>query len=369
MIAHLMTVLALSTPAQEDLSDAYFGLPVADWATVEEQENSPFHRNRLDETPYATLLRDRGLADVVEDLGDRFRAQDWGADRATHQRLESKVWDFQDRVREAFDETLVVGGDAAARQAHFVSVLNLGGWGVTSFQTDSRMDDASGEDYVYYFLHNDPDLAFLTAHVVDGEWVGLVSEENMRQWALLADTFTVLLNDHIHDLRAENAQVFIDAVENWERYFDEGYSQYPWESIVNGWFYDDDGGRNPGPPDTQWIVMHPSLGVEIGIDDLESSRVSEVLNIEVLGHLWYNDDWSDYRGLSLTATLRDDMDPGLGFLWHINRDWNMGLAWHDHADDPFLMFSMDLYSFVGHRSGVLEQQLETTRSRTGRRGR
>jgi len=137
-----------------------------------------------------------------------------------------------------------------------------------------------------------------------------------------------------------------NAVERWENFLNKGYSMMPWESLLNGWWLDLPQ-NDFGPPDHQWIILHPTLGLELSVDDLDESRVKETLHIEALGHIWYRGrQLEDYAGISATISLREDLDPGIGMLVHFKRNWNLGLVWHDVDEDPFLFFSVDLFNFA-----------------------
>ena len=136
----------------------------------------------------------------------------------------------------------------------------------------------------------------------------------------------------------------------------------PWESFINGRIIEAPGFPETGPPDHQWILLHPTLGLELSASSLDEARVKEVLHIELLGHIWYRGQLLDnFRGLSVTASLREDVDPGLGLMLHIKRNWSVGISWHDVDEDPFLFFSVDLFRFAKQTASSYAEKYEHLR--------
>jgi hypothetical protein len=165
-------------------------------------------------------------------------------------------------------------------------------------------------------------------------------------------------NELLLILRAEADVVILDAIETsykrWTNFLDKGFVMYPWEISVNSTFLNWD---IRTPPSTQFIFLHPSLGIQIPLDgftDPVEFRVKESLMIEVAGHLWYRGEFLDnYAGVSGTFVLREDLPPGIGFLVRPGRGLVAGLNWHFSENDqkqfmktPFVTVSVNVLNLI-----------------------
>lgn len=158
------------------------------------------------------------------------------------------------------------------------------------------------------------------------------------------------------------------AAKRWEIFIREGKSQYPWEAAFNGWVV-----GTPSiqfPPDQQWTLVHPLLGVELYTRSVRDLKVNESLAIELLGHTWYR--WKNrnepeaglkWGGVSAVATLRDDVGPGVGIMAHYGRFFNLGVTWHDKDgrrfdSTPYVLMGVDLFRFAEYKAGYLKKKLD-----------
>lgn len=146
----------------------------------------------------------------------------------------------------------------------------------------------------------------------------------------------------------------------WNNFNNNSYSQYPWELFING--LSKPGPGDLMPPRRQWVILHPNIGVEVTGPVREWRRL-DVVTLEPVGLLFYNDARTNYWGASLVGTLPTDGGPGAGLLLHLNRSARLGYVYHAESDARGdlhgIVASIDLYGLL---AGV-PQALETARQR------
>lgn len=334
------------------------------WASSTEIDESPFHRQRLHDS-YASMLQSGQVHAVVFELVAAFDNQDWGNEEVSQQRILRRLALFVRAVRDAMDSPGIQGPlDTLLEQDAFLRALNQLHFGLDSLQKDdSLLGDAQASGY----FRGTPDevMLFHWDQAAGGYILGL-RETRVRQWRMLENTLSTLLLTLTHEVGQANVSGLQQRVERWDNFLNHGYSQLPWESLINGWLIPPSGVAGPGPPNHQWVIMHPSLGVELSTGSLSDTRVKEALHVEALGHIWYHGDMlDDYWGVSATISLRDDLDPGIGAMVHINRNWNLGITWHNVEDDPFLFFSFDLFQFARQEAQSYSSQYQQLRATLG----
>jgi hypothetical protein len=173
-------------------------------------------------------------------------------------------------------------------------------------------------------------------------------------------------NELLQMISEQADEAILNAIETsyrrWVNFMDRGFVMFPWELSLNSALLNWD---IRTPPSTQFIFLHPSLGIQIPLDgfsDPVNFRAKETLTIEVLGHLWYRGEFLDnYSGLSATVVLREDLPPGVGFLARPGRGLAAGLNWHLSADDqktflktPYVTVSINVLNFIKTNRGVLD---------------
>jgi hypothetical protein len=208
-----------------------------------------------------------------------------------------------------------------------------------------RFQFTSPDGKIKYFAKTDNEIA------LDPEKISVERAKDIRY---AAGALNRLLQLHGKEDRQKTLEGIRKAEERWKNYLDRGFSQYPWEGLVNSWAmkgkYD-----VTSPPDRQWIVVHPELGVALSTE--KPIKAKEVLTIEALGHLfYYGDNLDNYWGLAAITSLRDDVGIGFGGTIHFHRYVNIGVTWHDvnrnnnYFDDaPFVQFSIDLFKFADYK--------------------
>ena len=132
---------------------------------------------------------------------------------------------------------------------------------------------------------------------------GLVRAAKLAERAFAADQAEAI---QVADARA----AVRDA--RWRSYFAEARSQYPWELYINSRRYEATvrgSSGVSGPPDWQWIVLHPDVGMQYVRAAAAGDRFKPALVLEIVG---YN-RWSwgaDHRpqnawGASLVRSYAD----------------------------------------------------------------
>lgn len=342
--------------------------PVEEWETEEEMTDSPFHKQRFLDDAISERIRLGKIVDVTSELISLFEARDWGENEIKQQKILNQLQRFLGAVKVAFRTQGIEGAlDLKAEQNLFLNALNDQEFGLESLKMET-VQDAGGSSVSGYFDESDDKLVLFEYVEIQGEEKIrlLLTQEQVREWRLLEDALSNLLVKQIALVSVANIKALSDAVIRWENILDKGYSQMPWESLVNGWLIEPPGFPELGPPDHQWIFLHPTLGLELSTNPIKETRVKEVMHIELLGHIWYRgEQLHDFSGLSLAASLREDLDPGIGLMFHIKRNWSIGVSWRDLEEDPFLFFSVDLFRFAKQNGSKYMDKYEQARAQIG----
>lgn len=149
--------------------------------------------------------------------------------------------------------------------------------------------------------------------------------------------------------------VWDKAESDWNRYFDEGRSQMPWEYLANYslWARTKQAGRVGTPLDYQLILLHPSIVIENVSDALDGDNTKEGLMIEVLGvNFWRSDNWYEPTGASIVSVYADraqTRDWGWGLAVHFDNNFTVGATRRDDENGFFI--SVDLWqAFMDKKS-------------------
>lgn len=140
----------------------------------------------------------------------------------------------------------------------------------------------------------------------------------------------------------------------WRSYFADARSQYPWELLVNSWRYERTVRGKlgiSGPPDWQWIVMHPDIGMQYVRSAAQGDRFKPALLLEVIGYNWWT--WGDDHrprnawGVSLARTYADTASVPSG-AWGVtvHRNNKYALTLTRREGKTGILFSIDLAGAV-----------------------
>ncbi|HEV3011395.1 MAG TPA: hypothetical protein VGX52_20435 [Burkholderiales bacterium] len=136
----------------------------------------------------------------------------------------------------------------------------------------------------------------------------------------------------------------------WDAYFNQARMQWPHELFVNGWLYGRANEKANGfadVPRSQWILLHPGIGMEYVRSAEAGSRFEPSLVLEVIGYnrwSWGADGaMRNAIGISFIQTYSDRAGTGSarpGVMLHFRNKFSLA---YTHADGKSgLMLSTDL---------------------------
>lgn len=103
-------------------------------------------------------------------------------------------------------------------------------------------------------------------------------------------------------------------VDRWNNFHDHGYSQFVLELVANSWFGFP---REPlEPPANQWILLHPSVSVEVPTPFKLGVDGKDAMVMEWLGVVHYFADEKNFTGLALASVFGQGEKLGIGIVAH-----------------------------------------------------
>lgn len=162
-----------------------------------------------------------------------------------------------------------------------------------------------------------------------------------------------IIDAHTSDARRRDHQ--------WDAYFDEALFQYPWELALNGaWLkkhdprQEDAQGNKLGflpPPTSQWILLHPNVGMEYVEGAPDGQQFKPLVYIEVFGYnRWRwggSGEMKNALGWSVLASYADRaaiQDLRYGLMMHYHNRFDLGITYNDK--DTGVILSIDLAQAV-----------------------
>jgi hypothetical protein len=151
--------------------------------------------------------------------------------------------------------------------------------------------------------------------------------------------------------RVELADKARRADARWGAYFRSGRSQLPWELLLNSRLHerDRDALTIDGPPNAQWILLHPSLGATYTAN--RDDDIQQAIVLELVGYYawrWGSEDEAEVRrplGGSLVLSFDGDDDPALGAMIHLPRNWSIG-GTIDRDENVSVLLSLDVAKLI-----------------------
>lgn len=299
--------------------------------------------------------------EVLQALADDFRLQAWPAQNDLKERFQRRLDALVQAFREAQAAAAIAGGlDLAARDAIKSRLENDHALGVQSLLPELFKPDPAEPEFVLVFFAGTSDQID-SYSLSDTGYELLVPREVLRDLRLRAEAVRAVLRDFVAPLQQRAHLKVLRADRRWTNYLEHGYSQYPWEALLNGWVLDFDAFD---PPRAQWILLHPALGVEVSTVSLDELTANEALSVELAGYVgYYGDDSEHYFGGSLAMTLTEDEKPGFGVVLHWEKSFSLGLTWRDEDDDnhyldedPFVFLSFDLFRYAQGQLGAFQEE-------------
>ncbi|MCC6409227.1 MAG: hypothetical protein IT453_18860 [Planctomycetes bacterium] len=370
----LAAILGFATAAfgQTPLHSAYGTLDVDQWTEFDSVANDARFRKQVRAAFAADIDAARWSAvfsKLAAEFGNSARSSDpvGSAAQATFGARLDELAKASERAQAAAAPDGSI--DTHEELARFFLSVNRAGFGAQTFVVAGKrapLARPNAQPRAGFFLDAArakelPGEILLTKYDAADEQTPNVPLEVAVDLRLRADALATLFALATAELRDEQIGMVTDAKAHWDAYLDRGYSQYPWEEWLNGFEVDAD---SLEPPRWQWIALHPSAAIELDVSGVDDLRISEALNLELVGRIRYDSDFEDFHGASLSLLVRDDIGPGLGAVVHLNRSFNLGVAWHDADEDddwfdepPFVFCSLDLFRLVESRSKNLRRRL------------
>ena len=117
--------------------------------------------------------------------------------------------------------------------------------------------------------------------------------------------------------------------ERWTAFHNKSLAVLPWELAFNNLFYRSSNAGFSGPPNYQWLLLHPSAALVY--DTRQSDKLQPALLLDLIGR--YQWTWSGKNGSDIAlpwgaalAMSWHGNSPGYGFSVHLPRNWSLGLT-------------------------------------------
>ncbi|MCK6445317.1 MAG: hypothetical protein L6Q99_02905 [Planctomycetes bacterium] len=326
---------------------------------------------------YAEELARKDYLGALRGLADEFRIAPW----PTHGDLKARFQTRMDRVIDEFEKARAEAGvdgklETREQRDALLAALNDRRVGTQSLLPEmARPAGGGAADLELVFFAgtlDDPDdpSEMIRTYQVDTSndtFELLVPRDLMRDLRLRAEGVRAVLQHFVEPVQSAAFETIRLADAQWTNYLKNGYSQYPWEALINGklWTFSEF-----DPPNQQLILLHPTIGFEASTGSLDHLVADEVINVELLGYVgYYGDEYEHFFGGSIAASLRNDVDPGIGFVLHWNKSFSAGVSWHDLDDDgdpfddePAVYMSFDLFRYVQTEGPAFKSKYDRVRA-------
>ena len=141
MLGVLLLPSLLSAQTLVDDVPPEYEEPVEVWASPEEIQASPFHKQRLLEEEYAELLGRGRIVSVISLLVAQFEARDWSENKDKQQKILNRLQLFLGAVNLSLQTPSIEGVlDKRAEQNIFLDALNNQNFGLHSLKIEPVMD-------------------------------------------------------------------------------------------------------------------------------------------------------------------------------------------------------------------------------------
>jgi len=155
---------------------------------------------------------------------------------------------------------------------------------------------------------------------------------------------------------------YLNMVEqDWDDYYEKSRSQTMLERFVNSYFWRQD--KKPGqflpPPDSQWILLHPSVVIENVSEAIDGNRTKEGLMLELAGwNSWRRDKWYQLSGGSLVTVYTERAkinDWGYGVALYFGNVYTIGAVDHDGKTGVFI--SVDVLELFKDKKAFVDSYI------------
>jgi hypothetical protein len=161
---------------------------------------------------------------------------------------------------------------------------------------------------------------------------------------LIHRTLTTATQDKIADV----GKMLKQFDQRWTTFHTESRAVFPWELIVNNLMYESAEAGFSGPPNYQWLVLHPSVG--LAYDDSQEDELQEAILVDIVGRYqwrWGGKDDAEITrpwGVALAVSWSGE-DPGYGLSVHLPRNWSIGVT-RDRNENTLLIVSVEFAQYI-----------------------
>lgn len=170
--------------------------------------------------------------------------------------------------------------------------------------------------------------------------------------SLIHRTLNVAVKDDIDDI-GKMLKKF-DA--RWTAFHTKSLAIFPWELIANNIAYKSAKTGFSGPPNYQWLVLHPSVAV--AYDDSQEDKMQEAILLDIVGRYrwtWGGKDDAQVTkpfGVALAMSWSGD-DPGYGLAVHLPHNWSIGVT-RSKDNHTQVLFSLEFGQYVTDKRKSVE---------------
>lgn len=159
--------------------------------------------------------------------------------------------------------------------------------------------------------------------------------------------------------KSEGVKKYLNlAQKDWDDFFVKSRSQTPLELLANSKIWRE--AKRPGmflePPESQLILLHPSIVIEQVPDAVDGSRQKEGILLELVGANWWRrEKWHQLSGASLVSLYSDRVGVrgwGHGAALHFGNKFTVGAVSHGGTRGIFL--SLDVLDFYKEKRTMIE---------------
>jgi hypothetical protein len=157
----------------------------------------------------------------------------------------------------------------------------------------------------------------------ESEFASLVNVYTLSD--LIDRTLKIVTRDQLDEFDKKIHQLD----ERWTAFHNKSLAVLPWELAFNNLFYRSSNAGFSGPPNYQWLLLHPSAALVY--DTRQSDKLQPALLLDLIGR--YQWTWSGRNGSDIAlpwgaalAMSWHGNSPGYGFSVHLPRNWSLGLT-------------------------------------------
>jgi len=154
--------------------------------------------------------------------------------------------------------------------------------------------------------------------------------------------------------------------ERWTAFHTSSLAVLPWELALNNLSYKSAAAGFSGPPDYQWLLLHPSAAVVY--DTRQNDKLQPAILLDVIGR--YQWQWGGQDNAQITRQFGYSLamswhgrSPGYGLAIHLPRNWSLALT-RSHGNQWQFITSVEFAQYLTDKRknvDTIRQQLDSAR--------